>query len=529
MSDKKNIDRLFQEKFKDFEVQPPSNVWDAIDKELDQKTDRKVIPLWWKFAGIAAVLAILFSSIYLGIETNEENKSQPYVTGDKEIKGDKDINVESKNDDNKTVKQLLPESNYKSNKESQYATEDLKTDKDSWSNLNKKSGGNNSTNSLVEKNNLITSSGKPSDTNSNIKKEKALTNTSSLNSKSDSQIGIAQTENNINQPVNKNENNKPVGSIENSAVNGVAASDRNNSKTQLIEEKNSSLNKDKELIDNAVVAIDSTKKSLPTLEEIAAQEMKEDSVKNKVFKGKWAASTQVGPVYSNSMNGSAVNNEVANNDRNAGFNLSYGIGLSYELSPRLSVRTGINQVNMSYSTQDINYQVDFGIASRGNVVASQIYNSSAVRNSLPSNNFIANDALQAASVTQEFTSGQFQGIKGELSQQLGYIEVPLELKYSLLNRKLKINVLGGMSALFLTDNVVSVQNPGERLELGEDSNFNDFNQSANFGLGLGYDFTNQFGAFIEPTFKYQLNALRNNVADFRPYTIGIQSGVTYKF
>jgi hypothetical protein len=98
-----------------------------------------------------------------------------------------------------------------------------------------------------------------------------------------------------------------------------------------------------------------------------------------------------------------------------------------------------------------------------------------------------------------------------------------------VNRKFKISVLGGVSALFLTDNVVAVQNSSQRLELGEDRNFNDFNQSANFGLGFGYDFTNQLGAFIEPTFKYQLSTLRNNVADFRPYTIGVQSGIMYRF
>ena len=526
MSDKRNIDRFFQEKFKDFEVQPPSNVWDAIDKELDQKTDRKVIPLWWKFAGIAAVLAILFSSIYLGLENNDSINSQPYVNIDRDVNDD---NISSKSSSNDTVKQLLPDGKHKKLNKNQLVTEDSRIGKDFWGNVNKESNINTSTNNPTKESNLITSSEGPSDTNSSSESNKGQTNHNSPHDKPKYQIGIAQNENKINKPTNQTDIKEQVSSPENSSNTGVAASDGNNSKTKLIEGKNSSLDKDRELIDNAVVAVDSTNKSLSTLEQIAAQEKKEDSIKNNVFKGKWAASTQVGPVYSNSLSGSAVNNEVANNDRNAGFNLSYGIGLSYELSPRLSVRTGINQVNMSYSTQDINYQLNFGIASRGNLVAGQTYSASAVRNALPSNSIVANDALQAASVTQEFTSGQFQGIKGELSQQVGYLEVPLELKYSLLNRKLKINVLGGMSALFLTDNVVAVHNSGERLELGEDSNFNSFNQSANFGLGLGYDFTNQLGAFIEPTFKYQLNALRNNVADFRPYTIGIQSGVTYKF
>src|SRR5690606_24116842 len=63
---KKNIDRLFQEKFKDFEVAPDDSVWSRIESELDAKsnTDRKAIPLWWKLGGIAAAFALLFAVGY---------------------------------------------------------------------------------------------------------------------------------------------------------------------------------------------------------------------------------------------------------------------------------------------------------------------------------------------------------------------------------------------------------------------------------------------------------------------------------
>jgi len=76
---------------------------------------------------------------------------------------------------------------------------------------------------------------------------------------------------------------------------------------------------------------------------------------------------------------------------------------------------------------------------------------------------------------------------------------------------------------------VSVSNNGRKLNLGEDSNFQDFNQSANFGLGIDYRFTEKLGITLEPTFKYQLNALRNDTADFRPYTIGVYTGLMYRF
>ncbi|MDE0598026.1 MAG: hypothetical protein OSB51_02535 [Dokdonia donghaensis] len=59
MKEKKNIDRLFQEKFKNFEAHPSERVWAGIVKN-QKKDNRRVIPLWWKVGGIAAGLLLLF-------------------------------------------------------------------------------------------------------------------------------------------------------------------------------------------------------------------------------------------------------------------------------------------------------------------------------------------------------------------------------------------------------------------------------------------------------------------------------------
>ena len=61
MNEHKNIERLFQEKFKDFEAIPHENVWDNIQVELNKKEKRRIIPFWWKLSGIAA--ALLMSNI----------------------------------------------------------------------------------------------------------------------------------------------------------------------------------------------------------------------------------------------------------------------------------------------------------------------------------------------------------------------------------------------------------------------------------------------------------------------------------
>ncbi len=62
MKERKYIDRLYQEKFKDFEATPNDAVWRSISAKLQEKEQKKVFitPFWSRMAGIAAVLAIIF-------------------------------------------------------------------------------------------------------------------------------------------------------------------------------------------------------------------------------------------------------------------------------------------------------------------------------------------------------------------------------------------------------------------------------------------------------------------------------------
>ncbi|MDX1784081.1 MAG: hypothetical protein R3361_07980, partial [Aequorivita vladivostokensis] len=62
MKEKKNIDNIFNEGFKNFEATPSPRVWEKIQAELKkEKKERKVIPLWVKLGGVAALLALLLT------------------------------------------------------------------------------------------------------------------------------------------------------------------------------------------------------------------------------------------------------------------------------------------------------------------------------------------------------------------------------------------------------------------------------------------------------------------------------------
>ena len=93
MSERKNIDRLFQEKFKDFEGNPSEDVWANIEAKLDQKKKRRIVPFWWKLSGVAAVFLLGFlvsKSIYDGgintedsiVKDSNSNKTEKTTTVD---------------------------------------------------------------------------------------------------------------------------------------------------------------------------------------------------------------------------------------------------------------------------------------------------------------------------------------------------------------------------------------------------------------------------------------------------------------
>jgi len=110
MNDKKNIDRLFQEKFKNFEVTPDESVWEKI--KAHQEKDRKrvfALPFWYRAAGIAASIALLLGIGYVSlnnqevIEENtivvtptdtEENKTESLINTNQDFKDSKEASKE---------------------------------------------------------------------------------------------------------------------------------------------------------------------------------------------------------------------------------------------------------------------------------------------------------------------------------------------------------------------------------------------------------------------------------------------------
>src|SRR5690606_11552780 len=339
----------------------------------------------------------------------------------------------------------------------------------------------------------------------------------------------------------KNEANEGIASSKNSSEKTSADKSRKDANEDLI-------NKDKTIFDSkkegVVVNENSEKinseKSLVKTEEEITQESKNkksifdaiaetnvDAVSEKKKKEKpehrWNVAPNVAPVYYSSFgNGSSIDPSFADNPQQGDVNMSYGVQVSYALNKRLSVRTGVNTVDLSYSTTGIEVgtgpvavalsSVDYG--SRNIVVTAADKGSFA--NAAPSNGF--------GDITPKSTQGD-----ARLIQNINYYEVPVELKYAVIDSKFGVNVIGGLSTLFLGNNEISVKADNFTDVLGEANNLSSVSFSTNVGLGLDYKLSKKFTFNIEPMFKYQLNPYTDSSVNFKPYYLGVYSGLSFKF
>ena len=481
MSDKKNIDRLFQEKFKDFEVTPDKSVWKSIQADLKKKKkERRIIPLWWKLSGIAAGIILL---IAIG----------SYFTKDSESTLPETLVETPKNDVNS---EIITNSNTKLEK---LETQSTLVEASSKTNLNSRTEPNLTTEDNQKNNALSNSSNLESDTKQDLIKNKSKISNSStvVNSQNESQNIL----NSIDQSKDKTNLLEDV-----IHTNEEALTQSNNSpKTED--------NDDKTLVEENLNEISEAIASNETEEEI---KLEVEPIK------RWSINPNVAPVYFNSFgDGSTIHSQFINNSKSGKINMSFGVNASYALNNKLSVRTGVSQVNLGYSTNNV--AVLTGTVS--GYLNENLYKNIAFNNS--DNTVMFLNVNQ--SVSQDFPTALPNKIKGEIDQEIGFIEIPIELQYKLLDNKFGMSVIGGVSTLFLNNNELFSSLNGEKTLIGEATNVNKTSFSANFGVGMNYNISKKINLNIEPTFKYQLNTFDNTSGDVKPYFIGIYSGIKYKF
>ncbi|MGB7843620.1 MAG: hypothetical protein WBL21_12565 [Salinimicrobium sp.] len=428
MREKKYIDRIYQEKFKDFEAAPREEVWKSISAKLkeDRKRNPVITPFWSRIASIAAILTLilLIGQWLLPVQSNSQLVEQ-------------DVEKSLKNDIFDTISP------------SAIASEEVESQ-------NEKS--------------VIAS--KP-----NKDRKRSLSNSSELTS-----ANIIASEESI-----ASENQDLV---TRETANKELKTNRNLPKKSLFDELAKQEN-------DLAVAVDDRKN--------------------------FEVTTHAAPIYyGNFGKGNFLDPKFNSNNSESEITFSYGINIAYAISDKLKIRSGVSKVNMSYNTNGISYSAIIG------PVALSGMDAKAVSENI--------DITQTAKLSNEKQAMEMSANRasanslrpGSLNQEIGFIEVPVELEYNLINNRFELNVIGGASTLFLDQNHIYVDN-GNSTATGKANNLNQISFSTNIGLGLDYNLTDKFKLNFEPMIKYQLNTFNSVSSDTQPYYLGIYSGFSFKF
>ena len=495
MSDKKHIDRIFQEKLKELDATPDKAVWDKIQKELNgEKKNRKVIPLWWKLAGVAAGLILLLTLGNFIFNNSDSTNNIPVVVESdksKDEEGETSITEFDKEKFNKTSEESISETSKNSNP--------IIQSKDGTTN---KSIVNNKTKEKQDKGNF----------NNEIISSNKVANQGSA---------IAEPPNNISS-VTKNESS-------NSGDNTNLTSEKNNQKRSAADEslvitndndKTTKNKTSKDITNNTSedpLVVDQEKEKIPLTEEVIASN---EDINEKETINRWQIYPNVAPVYFNSLGkGSSLDEQFNNNPKTGELNTSYGVNVGYAINDKITLKTGFNALALSYDTDNvILYQ---------NIGASQSL-LARFRNIKVDNSEIT--MISASSVSaQQVNSILGASSKAAISQRLDYFEIPLEVDYKLINKKMGVNLTGGFSTFFLRNNEVVSEFDGYSTYIGEATNINGISYSLNFGLGFNFPLSKKMSFNIDPKFKYQINTFNDTSGNFRPYIIGLYTGLNYKF
>ncbi|MEZ4875284.1 MAG: outer membrane beta-barrel protein [Flavobacteriaceae bacterium] len=520
MKEKKHIDELFKEPLNSFEAMPSPEVWDNIAAQLKkEKDDRKVIPLWWKLGGVAAVLALLLT--VLGIFTPNDPINNNIVEQDNKV-----LKEESPIKENSTIVPSHESNDAIVNGNENSEITPTKEDTENW--LPEKENTNNTVVSATQQNPSKTNSKKQWNVTKGVNETKeAITSENSPKSKKAIENSTMEERGILDTSIGEkegiavtSEKDKNIqkelkdGSIIKEGSNTITLPNKTEdgiAQEQLNEEKKEVLPSEKKSIFDA---IEENKEKEAQL----AQEDKEYS--------SWEVTPNVGPVFYNSLNGgSSISPDFADNPQTSETNMSYGVQLRYNLNDRLSVRTGINNVNVGYSTGDV------VLATAPTEVALKSVNYDGKKKVLSAFDKGSLNNIPPADPNNPFSQITLKSFGGsaEIAQSISYYEVPMEVSYALLNNRFGIRMIGGFSTLFLGNNEIYVKEGDFKSLLGEANNLNSLSFSTNLGLGFDYKISKRLAFNVEPIFKYQLNPYSDSSVDFNPYYFGLYSGLSFKF
>lgn len=259
-------------------------------------------------------------------------------------------------------------------------------------------------------------------------------------------------------------------------------------------------------------------------------------------KGRWLVGAQVSPsfsvsrsTYSQAYSSNMLNTSTSNPAEFAG-----GLSVEYKPGKRWSVQSGVYysglgqtsgnatasngkdaayaNIGSGYFNTPVNYDMKSSRMSM-NSTAGVIELRNIPSGIIVGGNFESN-ALSSAVVVSN----------AAFTQNFEYIEIPLFLRYTIIDSRFDVEMLGGFSSNVLVGNQAYIESSSGKSLVGKTKDMETMNYSGTLGVGVKYGLSKHISVNVEPRVKYYLNSLNSNAdVSYKPYTIGVFTGLSYEF
>lgn len=119
---------------------------------------------------------------------------------------------------------------------------------------------------------------------------------------------------------------------------------------------------------------------------------------------------------------------------------------------------------------------------------------------------------------------------GEFYQVFDFMEIPVTARYRVFTDWVEMDLVSGISTNLVIGNNVYMGSGPEKENIGYTRDISTFNFSGIVGVGLIYPLGKNIALTVEPRANYYFNSLsQNNEVNFRPWKVGVYTGLTYEF
>lgn len=262
-------------------------------------------------------------------------------------------------------------------------------------------------------------------------------------------------------------------------------------------------------------------------------------------KGRWLVGAQVAPEYnvSRSSHSEVYASNMLSSTSNP-VDLGGGISVEFKKGKRWSLQSGVYYSGIGQSSGNSAYPNRNLVSSDYSTEHGKEYFNAPVNIDSKSSKMMMNSAagvIEFSGVPSGIVLGTNLEDKSLASnavvvsdarfiQNFEYIEIPLYLRYTILDSRFDVEMLGGFSSNILVGNNTYMESNSGKSHIGSTQNMESLNYSGTLGIGFKYGLSKRFYLNVEPRIKYYLNSLNTNSAvTYKPYSVGVFTGLSYEF